>query len=168
MSSVFDRVKDPWIEPTLEPSHEIVAEPIVALLPAALRLPPTVASELVPLPVLSRPLLPGPAADTVAGANAATISIEAAASQPALRTKEPRRARRAERRGFIRWSPKCGDETGPTRGVLPCRTGTAYGAKRTGTRLGLFDRRDHTRLFQSHQRSQLSVRQVNGPAVAGP
>jgi hypothetical protein len=102
MSSVFVRVKLPSTDPTLVPVQNIVASAsIVALAPAAARLPPTVAFEVWPLPVLSSPLLPGPAAETDAGANAATISIVAAASHPALRTNEPRRARRAVRSAFM-------------------------------------------------------------------
>jgi hypothetical protein len=77
-------VNDPLIEPTLEPSHEIVAVFIVALEPAAERLPPAVASDIVPLPLGSRPLFPGPAA-CAPGATAASASMLAEASQPARR-----------------------------------------------------------------------------------
>jgi hypothetical protein len=105
-SRVFVRVKVPPTDPTFVPVQNIVASAlIVALLPAAERLPPTVAFEVLPLPVLSSPLFPGPAADTDAGAKAATISIVAEASQPALRMKEPRRARRAVRGAFM-WVPE--------------------------------------------------------------
>src|SRR4051812_6283495 len=46
--------------------------------------------------------------------------------------------------------------------LLP--VGWTYRAKWTGTRLGLFDRRDYPELFQSHQAGWFSVRRVNnGP-----
>ena len=60
----------PPIEPTAVPSQVMTPSAfIVALPPASARLPFTVAFDLVPLPVGSRPLLPGPAARTAAGAN---------------------------------------------------------------------------------------------------
>ncbi|HET9613709.1 MAG TPA: hypothetical protein VFP22_02760 [Candidatus Limnocylindrales bacterium] len=105
-SRVLDSVNVPPTQLTLESLQEIVASlPIVALSPAAEALPLTVAADIVPLPVASRPLSPGPAARTEAGANAATISIDAAAIHPAFRTKEPRRVRRVVPRAFIR-SPR--------------------------------------------------------------
>src|SRR4051794_33246164 len=47
----------------------------------------------------------GAAAAADAGAKAAVAIIAPAASQPALRTRAPRRARRSEREVFIPWSP---------------------------------------------------------------
>jgi hypothetical protein len=92
-SRVLVRVNEPETEPTLLSVQDMTAPVfIVALPPAAERLLPTVAFDFVPLPVGSRPLLPGPAASTPAGARVATATIDAAASQPAIRRREPRRA----------------------------------------------------------------------------
>jgi hypothetical protein len=95
-------VNEPLIDPTFVPSHAIVASFIVAPPPPPDTLPPTVAFDFVPLPVASRPLLPGPAACT-AGARAATASMLAAANQPARRMV-PRRSARDGVEWFI-WSP---------------------------------------------------------------
>ena len=54
---------------------------MVALLPAADRLPPAVALDLVPFPVGSSPLFPGPVADTDEGARSAVAVIAATASR---------------------------------------------------------------------------------------
>ena len=77
-------VNEPEIDRTFVPRHDIVASFIVALDSAAERLPSTVAFDIVPLPVASRPLFPGPAA-CAAGATAARASMLAEASQPARR-----------------------------------------------------------------------------------
>src|SRR5689334_19558665 len=84
--------------PTLVPVQNITAFwASVALLPAAERLPSAVALEVVPLPVGSSPLFPGPAAATPAGVSAATPSMPAARSQLARRTASRRSWRRGER-----------------------------------------------------------------------
>ena len=94
-SSVLVSVNEPATEPTLVPEQYITAfAAMVALLPAAERLPSTVAFDFVPFPVGSKPLLPGPAANVVAGAATATASIAATASQPNLRRPCPSRAER--------------------------------------------------------------------------
>ncbi len=89
MSSVLLNVKDPVSEPTLVPLQFMTASmPIVALSPAADALPPTVAADLVPFPVASRPLLPGApraSAAPVPGPSSASAVMLATASQPALR-----------------------------------------------------------------------------------
>jgi hypothetical protein len=96
-SSVLLSVNVPPIEPTLVLLQPMTASAfIVALPPAAERLAPTVASDVVPLPVLSFPSLPGPAAKAVAGARVAIATITAAASHPARRRLPPRRFDRAD------------------------------------------------------------------------
>jgi hypothetical protein len=94
-SNVLLSVKVPPTEPTFVPSHVMMAPAFMVAPPAAsARLPPTVAFDFVPLPVGSRPLLPGPAARAAAGASVATAIIAAAASQPAIRSVDPPRAER--------------------------------------------------------------------------
>jgi hypothetical protein len=77
-------VNEPVTDPTLVPWQYIAESSwpvaIAALLPAADRLPPTVAFEVVPLPVGSPPLLPGPAAKTEDGARRAVVVIAATTS----------------------------------------------------------------------------------------
>jgi hypothetical protein len=87
-SRVLLSVNEPVRDPTFVPSQNSTASVlIVALLPAAERLPPAVASEVVPLPVGSSPLLPGPAAatDPTLGPSIARASIEATAIHPRRR-----------------------------------------------------------------------------------
>jgi len=93
ISRVFDSVNDPTSEPTLVSEQNMTALPIVALPPAADRLPTTVAFDVVPLPVASRPLLPGPAAKAgpAAGPTSASMVIAATASQPTRRNVVARR-----------------------------------------------------------------------------
>ena len=102
-SRVFESVNDPTSEPTLVPLQNMTALFIVALLPAAERLPPTMAFEVVPLPVGSRPLFPGPAARAgpVAGPTRAKVVIAATASQPTRRNAEARLRALGAAMGFI-------------------------------------------------------------------
>jgi hypothetical protein len=85
LSSVFVRVNEPVTEPTLLPwqymAESCLPVAIAALLPAPDRLPPTVALDVVPLPVGSPPLLPGPpAAKDGEGAMRAVVVIAATTS----------------------------------------------------------------------------------------
>ena len=95
-------MNDPETLPTLVFEHWITAVPMVALEPASERLAPAVALDLVPLPVGSRPLLPGPAAKTaeLLGPRTATASVVATASQPRPRPSVIR-VRRRVGRAFI-------------------------------------------------------------------
>jgi hypothetical protein len=93
-STVFDRVNEPASDPTLVPLQDMTALPIVALPPAADRLLPTVALDVVPFPVGSPPLLPGPAAAT----DAALGPMSAAVVIAATRSHENRRANLERRR----------------------------------------------------------------------
>jgi hypothetical protein len=83
-SRALASVKNPLTELTLFPSQTMADWPwfpaIVALPPAALRLPPTMASDFVPFPVGSSPLFPGPAA--VAVPATANTSAPATRSAP--------------------------------------------------------------------------------------
>jgi hypothetical protein len=83
-SSALESVNEPLTEATVLPEHTMTDSPwlpaIVALPPAALKLSPTFASEVWPLPVGSRPLLPGPAAEVVPAS--AKTSAPAARSAP--------------------------------------------------------------------------------------
>src|SRR6185503_4961682 len=72
-SRVFVSVNEPSMWPTLSPWQKILALPA-----AAARTPPTFAWEVVPSPVGSAPLLPGPLALTLAGASAAKTRRPAA------------------------------------------------------------------------------------------
>ena len=123
MSSVFDRVNWPPILPTLPLVQYIFASAsIVALAPAADKSPPTRAFDEVPLPVWSRPLLPGPAAEAVAGATRAATSIAATATHPTPCLLMAR--------CFMSWSPRCRipGEWMPGTGMPPfaCLRGEVY------------------------------------------
>ena len=90
-SNVFVSVNDPVNDPALSPLQNITAEPMVALPPAAERLPPAVAFDLVPLPVGSRPLLPGPAASAADGISSALPVIATTTSHERRRANLERR-----------------------------------------------------------------------------
>jgi hypothetical protein len=78
-------VNEPVSEPALSPLQNMTALPIVALPAASARLPLTVAFDIVPFPVGSPPLLPGPAANAEVGASRAAVAIAATTSHPNLR-----------------------------------------------------------------------------------
>ena len=106
-------VNEPDTLPTLVPEQLMTAAPIVALEPAVERKPLTVAFDVVPLPVLSRPPLPGPpfTANTavVPGPKSAKASEATTASQPKVRPMAFRGRRRRGREAFI-GSPRAVDE----------------------------------------------------------
>ena len=99
-------VNEPDTLPTLVSEQLMTAAPIVALEPAAEGLPLTVAFEVVPLPVGSKPLLPGPAANTavVPGPRSARASEATTASQPRVRPMALRGRWRGEA-VFMSWYP---------------------------------------------------------------
>jgi len=106
-SSVLVSVNEPVDVPALSPSHVRVDPPcdpsMTALLPASARLPPTVAFDFVPLPVASRPLLPGPAAKAAEGVMSAAVARPAATSQDNRRANVDRL--REVCRSFMRYAP---------------------------------------------------------------
>ena len=99
-SSVLINVNDPLAEDAEVPSQARLDPPcepsIVALPPAAERMPPTVASEVVPFPVGEQPLSPGPLQGPVAetdatlGPRRAIPSMDATATQPRMRNRDVR------------------------------------------------------------------------------
>ena len=94
LSTFVDNVNVPENVDTSPPLQNIVAVPIVALLAAALVLPPIVTSEVGPPSGFPVPLPPGPAARTGEATGIAT----AAKTIPTTMSQERRRAIRPRRR----------------------------------------------------------------------